>query len=462
MRPRTVLATLVAIALLATGCSTRDSTEEVGAGAEAETSAATTTGAGDFGDLKNVCQSGKASGSSAQGVTDSSIQVGVFSDVGFTKNPEFVNAARVFTEWCNAAGGINGRKLVAETRDSKLFEVRQRMLQSCKEDFAIVGGGSAFDALGVNDRLKCLLPAFPAQVVQQENQGSDLQVTQFGGPSYDVYNGYFNWLLKEAYPGSAGSVGMISGDSPTVKVVVGKLKESVKAAGGTLAYNDLYPPTGVADWTPYAQSIKSKGIKGLLFVGDFRSLASLEQVLTNIDYKLDWIDANSNAYNPAFLQLAAKSLATQNNFADLSGVYPIEKASDNAATQQVVDIFVKHKAATSQVTLPALNAFAAWLLFAKSAASCGDDLTRKCVHEAATKETAWTGGGLHAPLDLTSRDNPAPCFNVEKATASGWEPADFKPTEGAYRCDVAARKFTGDFGKSVTLSDVGKSMSDLK
>jgi ABC-type branched-subunit amino acid transport system substrate-binding protein len=449
------LAALAATSLVISGCGGRGSEATPDAAGAGSTAAA----AGDFGDLKNVCPAGKAASASAQGVTATEIKVGVMSDVGFTKNSEFVDAAKVFTSWCNEAGGINGRKLVATTRDSKLMEVRQRVLEACPEDFALVGGGSALDALGVKERLTCLLPAFPAQISQAGNIGSDLQVASWTGPSYDVYAGFHSWLLKEAYPGSAGAIGIIVGDSPVGKVIAAQYKESYAAFGGTVSYDGIYPAQGVADWTPYAQAIKTKGVKGLVFLGDFRQLAKLEQGLTTIGYKLDWIDPNSNAYGPAFVQLAGTALGSQNNVADLSGVAPLE--ANNPATQRVKDLFAKY-APQAQVTLPALRAFSIWLLFAKAAASCGDALTRKCVYEAARKETAWTGGGLQAPVDLSKQDAPLKCFNVVKATPQGWQPADFKPDTDTYRCNEPSYKFTGNYGKPVTLADVGKSMNDVK
>jgi ABC-type branched-subunit amino acid transport system substrate-binding protein len=453
VKPRLVLAAPLTLTLLVAGCSGRGGTEAVTSAA----SAAAVTGT--FGDLSDVCQSGQATSAPTQGVTATEIKVGTFSDVGFTKNAEFVDAAKVFTSWCNAAGGINGRKLVATTRDSKLFEVRQRMLESCREDFASVGGGSALDGLGVKDRLTCTLPEFPAQVSQEV--GSDLSLNQTGGPSYNRYAGYYSWLLKEAYPDSAGSVGIIAADNPSITAIVAQDTEGLKAAGGTVFFNDKYPAQGVSDWTPYAQSLKSKKVKGLIFLGDFLSLSKLEQVLTSINYKLDWIDANNNAYGPAFIQLAAASLGTQNNLADLSGVYPLEKAADNPPTKAVVDLFAKY-APQAHVTMPAVRAFGAWLLFAKAAASCGDALTRTCVYTAARKETTWTAGGLQAPVDLSQADAPLTCFNIEKATAAGWQPADFKPDKAAYRCNLPPYKFTGSYPKPLTLADVGKSMSDVK
>ncbi|HSA52055.1 MAG TPA: ABC transporter substrate-binding protein [Yinghuangia sp.] len=460
MRSRTTVTALAVTALLAAGCADRggsNSSEEQGAQAPQATPISA-----DFGDLKNVCQPGESTGSPAQGVTADEIKVGVMSDIGFTKNQEFVDAAKVFTSWCNDAGGINGRKLVATTRDTKMVEVRQRVAEACREDFALVGGGASLDGMGVKDRLSCMLPDFPAQSSSAEADGSDLQVRSQARPiSHVPYAGFYAWLLKEAHPASAGALGIINGDSPVTKVLGAKAVESLKAAGGTVVYDDLYPAAGVSDWTPYAQSIKNKNVRGLVFYGQYAQLAKLEQALTNLGHKLDWIDANNNAYNPAFIELAGDQvLAAQNNVADLGGIAPLESAASNPATQRVLDLYAKY-APGAKVTLPSLRAFSAWLVFAKSAASCGNDLTRKCVYDAARNEKTWTAGGLQAPVDLSDNDPAQSCFNAVKATADGWQAPDFKPDRGTYRCDVPSPKLTGSYARPLTLADVGKSLNDL-
>ncbi|WP_280319047.1 ABC transporter substrate-binding protein [Nocardia wallacei] len=460
MKPQRIIVALVALALLvAAGCAREGGsrgTEEGGSG--------TAAASGNFGDLTGVCGPGSAKTASAQGVTASEIQVGMFSDIGFTKNPDFVDAAKVFTSWCNAAGGINGRKIVNKLRDTKLMEVRQRMLDACREDFFLVGGSAALDGLGVKDRLSCLLPEFPAQVTQTANTGSDLQLGSGSSASEAVnpYSGFQDWLIKEAYPESAGAVGMINGDSPITKVMGDKMGESLTAAGAKIVYNELYPIAGVSDWTPYAQAIKSNNVKGLIFFGDFRYLAKLEDTLTSMNYRLDWIDANANSYNKMFLDAAKSSLGTQNNVLDMSGTAPLDAAAKVPAVQQLKDLFEQY-APDADITFQVLRAFQSWLLFAKSASGCGDNLTRACVYHAAAAQTAWTGGGLQAPVDLSKPlSEQTRCFNVQQATADGWKTADFKPDNGVFRCGFTAYKYTRDFGKPTTLADVGKSMSDLK
>ncbi|MGW5384382.1 ABC transporter substrate-binding protein [Nocardia sp. NPDC003963] len=457
MRPKRIAAGVIAVALLATaGCGGRT-------GTETENSSSGDSVVADFGDLTGVCQDGDAAGAPTQGVTDTEITVGVFSDVGYSKNPEFVDAAKVFTSWCNAAGGINGRTITTQTHDSKVMAVRQKMVEACRTDFALVGGGAGLDGLGTKERLECTLPDIPAQVSQQPNLGTDLQVIP--SPStfahYDPYNAFRQWLTKEAYPQSAGAVGIINGDSPVTKVLGDKAVESLNAMGAEVIYNQLYPVGGVTDWTPYAQAIKNAGVRGLVWYGEDGPLTKLEEKLTSMDYKLDWIDPNNNAFKPDYVDLLGRSAGFQNNLVDLGGVVPPQLADQSPAMQQLQDLYEKY-APDAVITLPAVRAFSAWLLFAKAAGSCGAELTRTCLIQAAQQEDAWSGGGLHSPNDLTDRDAPPTCFNVMQATPEGWKAPDFGADNGLFRCNTLPYRYTGNYGEPLTLADVGKTMSDVK
>jgi hypothetical protein len=438
-----------------------------GSGAEAEggsrgggNGVQTATGGVDFADLKNVCQPGEAKGATAQGVTDTTITLGTFTDFGFTKNREFIDAADVFTRWCNDAGGINGRKLAYTVRDAKLFEYRQRMLESCKQDFMHVGGGAAFDNTGVKDRLKCLMPEIPGQTVSLENSGSDLQVDPSGFPrKLPPYAAYFRWLIKEGFPDSAQHVGIIAGDIAATKTFAEQDKEGFQNAGGKVVYTELYPASGVADWTPYAQAIKSNGVKGLVFLGDFNHLPKLLQVLTDIGYQLSWVDANSNAYNSQYISLGGANLDKHPSFSP-AGVYPLENAASNPSTKQLLDLYDKY-APEGDVTMPTVKAWSAWLLFAQAARDCGAQLTRKCVYDKVRTVTKWTGAGLHAPTSLDPNAKEV-CYTIEQATPSGWKPADFKPNHGVYRCETETVELKGNYTKPVTMADAGANINDLK
>jgi len=122
------LAALAAVCLLAAACSRAGSANSSpGSTSSSAPATATATATGNFGSLSSVCHGGSASGATDQGVTSSSVLLGVLTDVGYSKDPSLENAATVFTDWCNAAGGIDGRKLVADIHDTQLMAVVSAM-----------------------------------------------------------------------------------------------------------------------------------------------------------------------------------------------------------------------------------------------------------------------------------------------------------------------------------------------
>lgn len=457
---RRTAAALLALTLLAGACRSE------GGGEASDDTTGTTAGGGgeatavDFGSLTNVCQPGDPGDATGQGLTADSVQLGVMTDFGFTQNPENLVAAEVFTEWCNDAGGINGRQLTFEARDAKLFEYRQRVLDACDEDFMLVGGGAAFDGNGVRDRLECLLPEIPNQTVAYENQDSDLQVLPFNdNPDITPYEGYYRWLLTEAHPETVGAVGIIAGDIGSTRLFSQRETETVEFLGGSVVYADVYPPTGVADWTPYAQAIKDAGVQGLIFLGAFVDLAKLEQSLVDIGHDLVWVDTNTNAYNPQFIELAGAGIEQFENYS-APLIYPVEGAAENPATQELVDIFAEY-APDAEISGPVIHAWSAWLLFATAARDCGAELTRRCVYENAAAQSEWDGGGVTGPNDLADRDSREVCFAVVEATPEGWTVADFAPNEGLFRCEEHELTMQTPHPAPVTLEDVGLSIDDL-
>ena len=467
MRPSIRTAAAIAVTVvIAGGCSRAGSSSTPPTSSSSSSSSASSsqsaTAAASFGSLSNVCHGGNTTGSTDQGVTSSQITAGVLTDVGYTKDPELETTAKVFTSWCNAAGGIDGRKLVADIHDTQLLNVVKAMSAACGSDFALAGGSAALDGLGVSTRLKCLLPDFDAQVVMPQNNGAGLQIYPIPwSHTYSVYGGYYNWLINQKYPDSKDHVGILSGASVITQVDDALVAQTVAGVGGKVIYNGNYPITGVTDWTPYAEAIKNKGVKGFTFYGTIQQLAAVEQALDNIGYKLDWIDANTNSYGGEFLQVAGKALAEQHNYADLPGVYPLEKATGNPPTEQLIKLFNQY-APGQPLTLQDVQAWSAWLIFAASAESCGADLTRKCVYDAALKQTNWDGGGLTATANMAAQGAGVPsCYNIEQATPSGWVPAPFDPNNGAYRCGMPAIKVSG-VPPATQLSNVGLTISDLK
>ena len=156
MRPKRLVFALAAVgALLAAACSSDRGVDESGGLGPGGESAATVEargggGAGDFGDLAEVCGPNEDGGTvpdagpeEVQGITEDTITLGTVADPGFEGRPglnqEIFDAAEAFVEWCNAAGGINGKQLELNLHDAAVTEYQPVMAEACRQDFAIVG-----------------------------------------------------------------------------------------------------------------------------------------------------------------------------------------------------------------------------------------------------------------------------------------------------------------------------------
>jgi ABC-type branched-subunit amino acid transport system substrate-binding protein len=456
-----VLLCVVAVVAAACGRSSDKSSGTTTTTASASTSGSASTGA--FGTSDVVCKKGNPSGSPAQGVTPTDIQIGTLADPGFAGRPgldqELFDTATVFAKWCNAAGGINGRKIVPNLRDAALFNVKARMTEACAHDFMLVGGGVVFDQDGVNTRLSCLMPEIAGYAVSPQQRGSDLLVQPLPNDTKTLGIGDYLYLQKK-YPAATKAYGVLTGDVDTTKIVAKQADEAVQSLGWKKVYDDVYPSTGASDWTPYAQKLKDNGTKSLIWVGEPENLAKLLQALSDIGYQLDFIRTDANHYDQKLIQTggsAVKNVYVRSAFA------PFETAKPGSPTQQYLDAFKQYLPNGKAKALLGLQAWSAWMLFATAANECGDNLTRKCVYDNAKKIKSWTGGGLHTPSDLAS-GKASSCFTEMIASPSGFKlVSDLKPNQGIYRCDSnGVYTLTGNYPQGVTLADVGKSMADFK
>ena len=115
--------------------------------AAAATSASSSSGV--WPGVGKICEPGAGGASTVRGVGTKTINIAEFNDASNTIDPgleaEFPQQATAFADWCNAAGGINGRKIVIDNRDAALFNAAQQMTAACQSDFMAVGGGMALD-----------------------------------------------------------------------------------------------------------------------------------------------------------------------------------------------------------------------------------------------------------------------------------------------------------------------------
>jgi branched-chain amino acid transport system substrate-binding protein len=248
-----VVALLGLAALVAAGCgsSTKSGTPSSTAGNTGTTAA-----------------SGAANSASAPGVTSNSITIGLITSVTGNASSTFADTAdgaQAAVAAQNAAGGVNGRKLVLVTGDDQSavsadLTAAQDLVQN-KKVFAVIGYS----------------PYQFGSTAYLQKQGVPVVGAAFDGPEWGVqpYTNMFSYIPLDAhYPaltidgtflksiGVTNMAGLAYGISPSSTASIKQMQKSVVNAGLKAGYTNLSVPFGGADFTADVLAMKSAGING--------------------------------------------------------------------------------------------------------------------------------------------------------------------------------------------------------
>src|ERR1700735_4014650 len=252
--------------------------------ASAATSASSSSGT--WPGVGKICEPGPGGASSVRGVGAKTINIAVFNDASNTVIPglevEFPQQAKASADWCNAAGGINGRKIVIDNRDAALFNVAEQMTAACQSDFMAVGGGYAIDASGVPIREKCGLGQISGYLPSSAAAMATLQVDPGGTNTDSISAGWYGAMTK-AYPKAVKVAGMGAGDTPSVLQPETKDEFAAEAQGWTVV-DFLEPPTSVENWAPYVEDYQQKGVQAL-WPADDSNFTPFAQAMTTAGFK---------------------------------------------------------------------------------------------------------------------------------------------------------------------------------
>ncbi len=443
IRPAVVLLATAALGLTAAcGRSSNTPTGGTTTGGAATTSAAASTqapGKGDFGTLKAICGPGSAKGATAKGVTDSTIRIGVTADPGAAAAPgleqEFFDTADAFSKWCNAAGGINGRKIIVDKWDAKLFNVGQAFTNACQKDFMLVGNGNAFDDAGVKPREDCKQGDIFSYTVGPATAKSKYQVSVVPSNPNQYPYGPLR-LLTEAYPASkTGGVGIGSSTLSSLIPQGKRIQESLKNNNVKVSVLQQQP-IAVDNYRPYMEQLKSAGAVGFDQITG-QDISTIYQAMKNIGYSPQFVLYSVQYYLDANVQ-AAKALGTfpptYIGFSHLAFEMDNSKYPVLGQIKSILNASISKPRFTDFTA----SSMSAWALFAKEATACGSNLTMECVIGKASAETNWDAGGLYAPANLDPvHPQVNKCWLLINLTTSGWQ-YDQKvtnPTNGPFNCD---------------------------
>jgi hypothetical protein len=434
------VAAVAAVALMGVaGCSRSGDSDNKGSGDSSPTTtpaAKAAAGPGDFGSLKDVCGPGNATGATARGVTNTEIHVSTLADPSNSVIPgagqESFDIANAFAKWCNAAGGINGRKIVVTTRDSHLFDVGAAVIAACQSDFMLVGSANPLDTPGVKPRLACNLAQIPAYVTSAEAANAPQQVVIDSSiPQVSVGS----WRkLAVKYPDAFQAMSMITINSGGLDSYAMRQQEALTQIGYKVVNFQEAPVTGVSNWRPYVENAKLAGAKAAITLSP--DVSALVQSMGDVGWHPQLLPLGVQNYNSGTITLTKQGLMPPTYVT--TSYWPFEDASHNPATQQAITLI--KSGSKINPDFAHLQALDAWLLWAVAAKACGSQLTGQCVIDKAGTQTGWTGGGIIAPTDThVGTGVLSRCFVLLKATPQGFvlTPDVTKPNHDIFNCDPA-------------------------
>jgi ABC-type branched-subunit amino acid transport system substrate-binding protein len=413
------LAALSVLALAACGSSgSSSSSNSTGSNTDPSVtaSAASTQGggtaSGSFGALGQVCGPGSATGATAPGVTNSSVEVSVIADINVPGAPGLLqpmwDSATAFTDWCNAAGGINGRKIILDKRDSAETDYLPQVESSCTADLAMVGTMGVLDNTGVAAWQKCGAPNFTASTVSEQAANASLMYPTNPLPADQENIGGFPVIFQQ-YPGVQDHIGTLYSEGASGAREQHTYNEAIAADGGKVVYTAEYNATGQVNWAPYVEAMKNAGVQMLFLNDTIATSVGLDQAMSTAGWYPQVQISPPQDYDTSFLSTGA---SVAKNYYVYMPSEPLEAASAVPAVGQYESIVSKY-VPSAHLGFFGIMAFSSWLLFTEAAKACGSTLTRTCVEQQVAKQTNWTGGGLQGSINPAS-NKASQCFIIMK------------------------------------------------
>jgi ABC-type branched-subunit amino acid transport system substrate-binding protein len=384
-----------------------------------------------FGTLPSPCGPGHATGSTDQGVTNSTISIAYGDDRGFSGSPgllqEMGDAVKAMVAWCNAQGGINGRKLVGDYYDAAVTNVGNVMSQACKKDFMLVGQGFALDGVAEHTRLGCNLAEVPG-----------FTVSPVVANAYEMYQASPNpanyspvssaYEAEKLFGSKTKHVGVYDSTLSTQQASTSKAVQAFTEVGWKFVNCPfLFNYNGEANYTPFMQKLQGCGAQ-IIYNNSTPgpTLYGALQAANQIGYNPIWVE-DAGAYAEAFAKWNTAGLG--NNVYVRESYEPLEAAKVVPAVAKYLSILKKYGGLTSQLGEQATSSF---LLWATEAKACGSTLSRQCMINHLSKVTTWTGGGLNASGN-PGKNLPPNCGLLMKLQGTHWVQA-YPKKLGTFDC----------------------------
>jgi Periplasmic binding protein len=333
--------------------------------------------------------------------------------------------------WCNSVGGINGREIVGHRYDAALDNASQVIVESCAQDFMLVGQGFAGDEDMEADRVACKLPMVPGFTLSGNANNGPMSYAPLPFP-VDQLSVARAELTLDTYP-EAVSYDFIGHDSPFTQIAEKRTEAVMSASGAEKAgCGVVLKSAGGDNYRALVQRFQECGATVLFDQG------------TPTPATFSFLDAmRVEGYEPTILTDAtwyADSVKAANIDGLTEGInvtmqfQPFENADTVPAVADYLAVMGQNDDhATGLLGMQSTSAF---LLWATAAKACGSDLTRQCMVNELSQVTSWTGGGIHA--ESNPGGNEPPKCSMLMALKGGTYEQVAPATKGDFYCADSA------------------------
>lgn len=397
-RRRGLVVAAVTACLIAAGCG---SSSKAGSGTSSTAATSAPASSATSAASPATSTAGGASGSSAPGVTATSITVGQVDDLSAPVQGLF-QGAKVGTEayfaYINSQGGVNGRKLQLDARDSE-FNAGKVVAEGnsiAKQDFAIVGGYTLLDAALKPVLDSSGMPYIGVPISQPIVQDKNVYAT-WPPPLDQIPTGAMQYFAQK-YPSAVQHVGVIYGSNAAA--LWPPIEAAAKSVGWKFVYTRAYGATE-SNFLPDAIKMKSSGVKLVYDFGSGSALATAAFLKAAQQANFHPIEVQSENYFNTLAKLAGSAA----NGAYFPLTYALFAGEDAGTVPEVQQLDTWAKKVDSSYTADSGDLMWGWAsaeLFVQALRAAGANPTRASVEAALNKVTSFGANGLLPPSNIAT------------------------------------------------------------
>jgi ABC-type branched-subunit amino acid transport system substrate-binding protein len=374
---------------------------------------AATAAAGPCGPNGNQAPAGGNGGSTATGVTASTISVGNIASItgvapGLTQSAQ--QATEAWAAYVNSQGGICGRqiKVVPYDDQNDSGQSYADTVQACSATFAMVGNASGFDDGEASAATACGLPIMSAEVsTVAAGESADIFGASPGLAHYTAL-GAANYL-KATYPNAVQHAAMIYLNVPATQFNAQQEVKAYTSVGFDYVYNESATPTQ----SNYAANVEAMQNLKVQYVTEYSDASSAQRLLESMqqyNFAPQVVDWFSEEYSPQFAQQTEP--ASNGDLVLISATHAYTDAASDPEMQLFLS-WMNRVAPGFHQDIFAMLAWSAGLAFEQAAKAVGPDLTRPALLNQFKQLTSWDGDGLTLPVNIGAKI-PSKCFAYEK------------------------------------------------